>query len=400
MSVKAVIFADLEMQKTYQRNLMDKKKIKQYLDNLQAELDSSSLYRSMAENENKAELRTVYLRMAEVEEKHAAFWVNKLREAGVSKIPSGPSWRSRVLSLLSRKFGSRFVLPTVVEMENGGGSSYASQPESRNTAMPGEEQQHSRIFQAIMNNDGSGVDGAQIAKFEGRHKGVGGNALRAAVLGANDGLLSNMNLVMGVAGAAAGASSINNHSILITGFAGLLAGALSMAIGEWLSVQSSRELYQKQIGIEESELNANPEEEMEELALIYLAKGLPEDKAKELASHIISNRSTALDTLAREELGIDPEELGGSAWEAAATSFLLFAVGAFVPVFPFLIIKTYAAVPVSMGLSMLGLFGMGAAITVMTGKNLFASGMRQLLLGFVSSGLTFLVGWILGASVL
>jgi VIT1/CCC1 family predicted Fe2+/Mn2+ transporter/rubrerythrin len=378
---------------------MDNQKIRQYKENLQAELDSASLYRSMAGNENKKELQTIYIKMAVMEEKHAQFWIDKLNEAGVKNYSKVPSWRSRSLSFLAKKFGTRFVLPTVVELEDGGGNSYAKQPESKNTNMPAEEQQHSRMFKAIMNNQTEGIEGSEIAKYEGRHKGVGGNALRAAVLGANDGLLSNMNLVMGVAGAAAGSNAINNHSILITGFAGMLAGALSMAIGEWLSVQSSRELYQKQIKIEENELIANPEEEMEELALIYQAKGLPADKAQELAAHLISSKETALDTLTREELGIDPDELGGSAWEAAGTSFFLFAIGAFLPVLPFLIIHSSAAIAASMGLSMLGLFGMGAIITIMTGKNLFVSGLRQLFLGFLSSGITFAVGWILGTSV-
>ena len=149
-----------------------------------------------------------------------------------------------------------------------------------------------------------------------------GNALRAAVLGANDGLVSNASLVMGVAGA-----ELAGRSILITGLAGLLAGSLSMALGEWLSVQSARELFAHQIGIEREELLAAPEEEAEELALIYQAKGLPAEQARELGQRLVQDQQTALDTLAREELGIDPAELGGSAWVAAITSFLLFSAG-------------------------------------------------------------------------
>ncbi len=147
-----------------------------------------------------------------------------------------------------------------------------------------------------------------------------GNALRAAVLGANDGLVSNLSLVMGVAGAAMAGSAI-----LITGLAGLLAGAISMALGEWLSVQSSRELYKHQIGLEEQEIAIDPMEEIEELTLIYQARGLNEEQARQLATQIMGDPKNASDTLAREELGINPEELGGSAWEAAITSFVLFA---------------------------------------------------------------------------
>jgi VIT1/CCC1 family predicted Fe2+/Mn2+ transporter len=160
---------------------------------------------------------------------------------------------------------------------------------------------------------------------------VGGNALRAAVLGANDGLCSNLSLVMGVAGAAADA-----RLILVTGLAGLLAGACSMALGEWVSVTSSRELAQREIRIESSELAEDPEGEGEELKLIYEAKGLSSGEADTMVRHLLTDRSTALDALAREELGIEPSELGGSAWEAAVSSFLLFAVGAAVPILPFL----------------------------------------------------------------
>ncbi|HRC87593.1 MAG TPA: VIT1/CCC1 transporter family protein, partial [Thermoanaerobaculia bacterium] len=236
--------------------------------------------------------------------------------------------------------------------------------------------------------------GGVVAKLEGRHRAMGGNALRAAVLGANDGLVSNLSLVMGVAGAA-----LDNHGILLTGLAGLLAGAISMALGEWLSVQSSRELYERQITIEKEELAADPEAEAQELALIYQSKGVPAAEAGALARRLIENRETALDTLAREELGIDPEELGGSAWEAALSSFVLFAVGAIVPVGPFFFATGQAAVALSLGLSGLGLFGIGAAITLMTGRGLWFSGLRQLGFGLAAAAVTYGIGWLMGVSL-
>jgi VIT1/CCC1 family predicted Fe2+/Mn2+ transporter len=223
---------------------------------------------------------------------------------------------------------------------------------------------------------------------------VGGNALRAAVLGANDGLVSNLSLVMGVAGA-----ELAGRGILITGLAGLLAGAGSMALGEWLSVQSSRELYLRQLDIEREELAAAPEEEAEELALIYQAKGIAVDQARALAARVIATPETALDTLAREELGIDPEELGGSAWEAAITSFLLFAFGAVVPVLPFMFLAGGTAVLVSVAVSAVALFGIGAAITLMTGRGVLFSGARQLLFGLVAAALTYGVGRLIGVSL-
>ena len=199
---------------------------------------------------------------------------------------------------------------------------------------------------------------------------------------------------MGVAGAALG-----GPAILVTGLAGLLAGAGSMALGEWLSVQSARELYQRQIAVEAEEVAAAPEEEQAELALIYQAKGLPEAQARAVAARLMADRGTALDTLAREELGIDPDALGGSAWVAAATSFALFAAGAIVPVLPFLFLAGGSAVAVSVALSALALFALGAGITLMTGRSVLFSGARQVLFGLAAAALTFGVGRLIGVSL-
>lgn len=230
--------------------------------------------------------------------------------------------------------------------------------------------------------------------MEGRHRSAGGNTLRAAVLGANDGLLSNLSLIMGVAGA-----NISERSILVTGFAGLLAGACSMALGEWLSVQSARELYERQIKIERQELEDAPEVEAEELALIYEAKGLPTEQARSLAAQIISNPKTALDTLSREELGIDPQALGGSAWVAAITSFCLFAMGAIIPVIPFLLLRGWNAIVGSLILSEIALFLIGAGITLLTGRSVLYSGVRQIVFGFGAAAITYAIGRLIGVSI-
>jgi VIT1/CCC1 family predicted Fe2+/Mn2+ transporter len=186
---------------------------------------------------------------------------------------------------------------------------------------------------------------------------------------------------------------------LIAALAGLLAGAGSMALGEWLSVQSSRELYENQIKIEAEEIAENPREEQEELTLIYQSKGLPEDRARELASHMMADKDSILDTLAREELGIDPEELGGSAYEAAFTSFFLFAFGAIFPIFPFLFWSGATAIYISLVVSGIGLFIIGAAITLMTGRSVWFSGTRQVLVGLAAAALTFGIGKLIGVSL-
>jgi VIT1/CCC1 family predicted Fe2+/Mn2+ transporter len=249
------------------------------------------------------------------------------------------------------------------------------------------------VFEALSETK-PGLSGGAIAEREGRHGSFGGNALRAGVLGANDGLVSNLSLVMGVAGA-----RIGGQGILITGLAGMLAGAISMALGEWLSVQSSRELYQRQIQLEKTELENDPEEEKEELMLIYQAKGLSAEEARHLAERLFSDPAQALDTLVREELSIDPKELGGSAWEAAGTSFLLFAIGAVLPVLPFFFVHGLTGVFWSVGISTLGLFVIGGGITLVTGKPFVISGFRQILFGLAAAAITFGIGSLVGAGL-
>src|SRR3989449_7485978 len=198
--------------------------------------------------------------------------------------------------------------------------------------MSAQKRWHAKVLKQLVATQRRGLEGSFLGRLEGRHRSVGGNALRAAVLGANDGLCSNLSLVMGVAGA-----SVDSHGILITGLAGLLAGACSMALGEWVSVTSSRELAQREIRIESSELAEDPEAEGEALKLIYEAKGLRPREAETMVKHLLGDRASAIDALTREELGIDPKGLGGSAWEAAASSFLLFSVGALAPLLPVLV---------------------------------------------------------------
>ena len=364
-----------------------------YLANLQAEIDGAALYRALATSATGPELAAVYQRMAESEERHAEIWRAKLREAGVTELPDQPGWRTRTLIALARRFGAGLILPTVTAQEQADSARYAQQPEARGAGMAAEEQSHARLFRAIGGQPG-GLSGAALARLEGRHRASGGNALRAAVLGANDGLVSNASLVMGVAGA-----ELAGRSILITGLAGLLAGSLSMALGEWLSVQSARELYEHQIGVERAELAAAPAEEAEELALIYQAKGLPAEQARELGQRLVQDQQAALDTLAREELGIDPEELGGSAWTAAVTSFLLFSAGAIVPVLPYIVSEGISALLGSIVLSVIALFAIGAAITIITGRSAWQSGLRQVVFGVAAAAITFVVGRLVGTSL-
>jgi len=367
---------------------------RRYRASFQDEVDSATVYRAIADAESSPELAEVYRNLADAETRHADFWAERMEEAGVDVPPRRPSWRARTLAWLAGRFGPGLVLSTLDAAEVGDSGGYAGLSETGTDAMAAEEASHARLLRAIEETGAGGVEGGVLARLEGRHRSTSGNALRAAVLGANDGLVSNLSLVMGVAGAA-----LSGGTILVTGLAGLLAGAGSMAMGEWLSVQSSRELYEHQIAIEAEELAEFPEEEARELALIYRSKGLSEAEATELADRLVADQATALDTLAREELGVDPEELGGSALEAAGASFVLFAIGAIVPVLPFAVLMGTTAIVASLLLSATALFAVGAAITLLTGKGVLSSGGRQVLIGLTAAALTFAVGRLIGVAV-
>ena len=375
-----------------------KNDIERYQRNIRAEQEGALLYQELARTEQDPHLADLYRRMSETEQRHATIWAERLDNAGQPVPTYTPTWRIRALIWLTKRFGVSSVLPMISTMERDASHEYDAQPEARAAGMPADERSHARLFRAVQTSTQGGIAGTVLARFEGRHRSTsGGNALRAAVLGASDGLTTNLSLVMGAAGA-----HLPGHTILFTGLAGMLAGALSMAIGEWLSVQSARELYLRQIEVERQELTAIPEEEQEELALIYQAKGLDQKAAQQMAQRIITGdgqdgrHEAALDTLSREELGIDPKELGGSAWQAAITSFMLFAVGAIVPVLPFAFGSGWIAVLVSLLLGILGLFVVGVGITLTTGAPLLKAGGRQVLLGLLASALTFGLGWLVG----
>lgn len=359
-----------------------------YLD----ECSSALLYQTMAEVEKDPRIAEVYARISKTETEHAQHWKEQAAATGIILAEYQPDWRTRTLVRLGKKFGTGMILPTLQGMEQTGQMDYAKMAGA--SAMQSQEKSHARLLDQITGSVQGGLAGGVLMQLEGRHRSTGGNALRAAVLGANDGLVSNLSLVMGVAGA-----TLAGKGVLIAGVAGLLAGAISMALGEWLSVQSSRELYAHQIATEADEIQTSPEEETEELALIYESRGFDKETAKSLADKVLSNKDTALDTLAREELGVNPDELGGSAWEAAITSFILFALGAIIPVAPFMFTSGMPAVFISIGLSTIGLFALGAVITLFTGRTVLYSGFRMVIFGLLAAAVTFGIGRLIGVSI-
>lgn len=359
--------------------------------NLQTEIDTCYLYQVLAAHEPDAIIAKVFEKMSEIERGHAEALAKKEKVSLENLIQ--PSWRAKILHAIGRIFGYDYLLGVLMDTEKSISTNIISARKKKNLEITGNETNHVKILRNILDSEEK-VTGKQLSKFESRHRSVGGNAIRAAVLGGNDGLVSNFSLVMGIAGATSG-----NSAVLLAGLAGLLAGALSMALGEWISVKSSKELYENQMQLELEELQTNPEGEQQEIVLIYMAKGIPEDQAHEMAAELIKDTGQAHKLLVQEELGINSEELQGSAMEAALYSFGLFSVGAIIPVIPFFFTTGMIAVAISVAFSATGLFLIGAAITLFTGKNVWFSGFRQVAFGLAAAAITFGIGKIIGVSM-
>jgi VIT1/CCC1 family predicted Fe2+/Mn2+ transporter len=364
--------------------------IARYRGYLQEEVDGIYIYRTLHEIEQDPDLKDLYSRLIDTEQRHLDLWQEELRKAGAPTTPGKPSLRARILMRIARTFGADLVLPVIKNFESGAEDMYRGDAVAEAAGLIEDEREHAKIF-GLLASPRNGVRGAIIGRIESRHRTLGGgNALRAAVLGANDGLVSNLALVMGVAGADPG-----RETVVLAGVAGLIAGASSMALGEWISVTTSVEATQAQIEEEREEIRLMPEAEAEELALIYQAKGMPRVEAEALAKAVIANPEQALATMAREELGVVPDELG-SAMTAAVTSFILFAIGAVMPILPYLFANGLEALALSAFLSGAGLFVLGGGMTLITGRNPWYAGVRQLVLGLAAAALTYAVGSLVG----
>ena len=365
--------------------------MKDIMKGVQTEVDASYLYQLLASKEEDPVVAKVFAEMSLIEKSHAESF---LRHHQLEHMTfPGPSWRARLLGTIGKIFGYDYILGVLLDTEKSLSNSAIQARKKTQTRSSLSDTAHVKILENIMNAEERNSQ-SNIARFERRHRSIGGNALRAAVLGGNDGLISNFSLVMVVAGATGG-----RHEVLLTGIAGLLAGALSMAMGEWISVKSSQELYENQMELEMEELETNPEGEEKELALIYMTKGIPEENARSMAKDIIADKEHAHEVLVREELGINAEELKGSAMEAALSSFGMFAIGAIIPVAPFFFVQGQTGILWSVMMSVIGLFLIGSAITLFTGKNVWYSGFRQILFGLSAAAVTFLIGHWIGVSI-
>jgi VIT1/CCC1 family predicted Fe2+/Mn2+ transporter len=334
---------------------------------------SALLYRACAEAETDSARAELFRRLAGEAEAQAAIWRAQLTARGhPAPGPYVPDLRTRLVMALVARLRPRRMRTMLAAMKVRGMGVY-------DLAVAGEPGH-------AMPRAGSGV--------EHRHRGLhGGGNLRAAVFGVNDGLVSNASLILGIAGA-----SPDAHVVLLTGIAGMCAGAFAMATGEYVSVRSQRELFEYQIGLERDELAQYPEAEAQELALIYTAKGLRPEEASKLATQIVADPEHALDTLAREELGLNPDELG-SPWGAAISSFLSFAAGALLPLAPYMATSGPRTLPLAIGITALALFTVGALLSLFTGRGALRSGLRMLALGGLAGAVTFAVGRLAGVAL-
>ena len=359
--------------------------------NIQTEIDASFLYKKLADHEEDETIAHVFRQMSDIEKSHAEAFAKK-ENINIDNLMK-PSWRAKTLNTIGKVFGYDYVLGALMDTEKSISNAIIVTKKKNQMQITGMETSHVKILRSILEKEEK-VTGTQLSRFEKKHRSVGGNAIRAAVLGGNDGLVSNFSLIMGIAGATAG-----QEGVLLAGLAGLLAGALSMSLGEWVSVKSSQELYENQMQIEMEELETNPEGEKKELALIYIAKGIPEEQAHAMAAEIMKDTKLAHEVLVKEELGINAEELKGSAVEAAVYSFIMFAIGAVIPVIPFMFTNGMQAILISVSVSAAGLFLIGAAITLFTGKNVWFSGFRQVVFGLAAAAITFGIGKLIGVSI-
>ena len=368
----------------------------QSLANLRLERDAILLYEALAGIETNPQRAAAFHRIAANERRHAEVWAGKLRDAGVDvpAAPTRPRPRVAVIVLLARLFGTKAVSDLVTALEGDEEEIYEGQDASPEIeAIAADEREHAEIWRKLKDPDYH--PDRDIAERERWHRSGRSGTLRAVIFGVSDGLVSNLALVMGVAGASGPDAS--GHFILLAGVAGLLAGAFSMAAGEYISMQSQRELFERQIALERAEMEAMPEEEEAEMAALYRAKGFPADEAKAIAHRLFEDPERALDQLIREELGLDPDELG-SPLGAAFGSFVAFALGAFVPVLPYLLGSGVGAFGAAIALSLVALFGVGAGVSLLTGRGVLFSGARQVGIGAAAAIVTFVVGTIIGVT--
>jgi VIT1/CCC1 family predicted Fe2+/Mn2+ transporter len=375
--------------------------VTRYRRHIEAEWDAAALYHGLA-SLSVGRRREVLTELAGIEEKHAAYWSERIREAGDTPPvfeEFTPSRRTLDLIEQARGFSLDLVLPIVEQDERDAVDDYSDEPDAP-AFMLEDERGHARAL-ADLSTEGEALDPvpppssstATLAASEPWHRTDKSGTLRAGIFGINDGLVSNTALVMGFAGADA-----SRETVLFAGVAGLLAGAFSMAAGEYISMANQREAYERELALEREELEHHPEDERRELELIYEAKGIDPETAAAVAARVMSDKDVALDTMAREELGLDPDDLG-SPWGAAASSFLAFSLGAVLVVLPYLFLGGTTALASAVAVALLALVVVGGTMARLNGRPLLGGIVRQVVVGALAAGATYLLGTLFGVNL-
>ncbi|MFZ4486047.1 MAG: VIT1/CCC1 transporter family protein [Candidatus Nanopelagicales bacterium] len=374
---------------------------RRFLDYLAAERNASLLYRALADTV-EGDRREALLELADIEDRHAEHWAAKLAEHGIDapNPPGSLDPGDAELLTRARALGIDGILETLEQTEAAAEGMYDAEPEAL-PSMSTDEREHAETFRQMRTDQARAVMAPRKAIAVGGeswHRVDRSGSMRAAVFGVSDGLVSNTALVMGFAGAAP-----NNSTILFAGLAGLLAGAFSMAAGEYVSVASQRDLFRREIEMEATELREKPDEEQKELELIYRAKGLSREQSAMVAAQIMTDPKTALETLAREELGLDPNELGNPI-KVAVSSFIAFAIGASVVVLPYLFFtgptaSTSIPLILAIALSLISMVVVGSVVGRLSGRGMAFSAARQLAWGVGAAVVTFGVGRIIGVNI-
>jgi VIT1/CCC1 family predicted Fe2+/Mn2+ transporter len=364
---------------------------------------AARMYRALADL-TEGSRRDALLELASIEDRHAEHWTALLRERG-APIPADQPLDPDQQQLLARarSLGLDAVLSDLEQGERDAQGVYDDE-EYAAAGMADDERVHERVLRQMREPgpqpehrppttrlDGDEVR-EQFSRNEPWHRADKSGTLRAAIFGVSDGLVSNSALIMGFAG-----SGVANSTVAFAGLAGLLAGAFSMAAGEYVSVAGQRDVFAREIALEAAELAEHPEDEARELSLLYQAKGMSAELADEAAATIIADPTVALDTLVREELGLDPGDLG-SPVRVALSSFASFAVGAAVPLVPFALMSGPSALVVAIVLTVLALVAVGAAVGRTSGAGVVRSAARQLVVGVAAAGVTYAIGSAVGAS--
>jgi VIT1/CCC1 family predicted Fe2+/Mn2+ transporter len=360
-----------------------------WVHHLADEADAAFLYRQLASEEPDRRKAELYRELAGVEDRHVEMWRQLLVQHGHPVPPLGPSRRARAMAWLARRFGSQFLLPMLLEEEGrevkGYLNLYREAPEG--SAGP----------TALTLAKESAAHAESLASLSGSsaepwHKTGAGGLLRNLVYGFNDGLTANFGLVAGMIGAQ-GNLDITTHTVIAAGVAGAVADALSMGSSGFLAAKSEREVQEHEIAMEREEIRLMPDLEREELALLYRAKGIPETQAKQLAAQLMSDPDRALSEKVKEELKIGEPTTTPfrEAWITGSAT----ALGALIPVAPFLFLRSPSAIWTSFAISMLSHFGVGAARSFFTGRGAFRSGLDMFVVGLGVAAVGYLVGeWI------